>query len=146
MTLHPKRLLVFLLLLAVAFTTHAQAPPATPSSWVGTWVGSWASSQQIPEPSNALPLESLHGATLRQVVHLSAGGSTIRVRVSNAFGTAALHLTAVHVARPLSPGTSRIDPSSDRAVTFNERADVLIPMGAEYLSDRSPIRWLRCTT
>ena len=135
MTLHPKSLLSSLLLLAAAFTTHAQVPPATASSWVGTWVGSWASSQQIPEPSNALPLESLYGATLRQIVHLSVGGSMIRVRVSNAFGTAPLHLTAVHVARPLSPGASRIDPSSDRAVTFNERTDVLVPMGAEYISD-----------
>ena len=131
MTLHPKSLFAFLLLLAVAFTTNAQVPSATASSWVGTW----ASSQQIPEPSNAVPLESLHGATLRQIVHLSVGGSVIRVHVSNAFGTAPLHLTAVHVARPLSPGASRIDPSSDRAVTFNERADVLVPMGAEYISD-----------
>lgn len=131
MRLHPKSLFVFALLLATAFTAHAQVPSAPALSWVGTW----ASSQQIPEPGNAVSLESLHGATLRQIVHLSSGGSMIRVRVSNAFGTAPLHLMAVHVARPQSPGASRIYPSSDRAVTFNERADVLVPMGAEYLSD-----------
>jgi len=135
MTLHSKSLFALLLLFAAAFIAHAQATPVTASSWGGTWVGSWASSQQIPEPGNAVPLESLHGATLRQIVHLSSGGSMIRVRVSNAFGTAPLHLMAVHVARPQSPGASRIYSSSDRAVTFNERADVLVPMGAEYLSD-----------
>jgi lysophospholipase L1-like esterase len=46
-----------------------------------------------------------------------------------------LHLLAVHVARPLSTTSSRIDPGSDRVVMFNEHEDVLIPSGAEYLSD-----------
>ncbi|WP_251106647.1 SGNH/GDSL hydrolase family protein [Alloacidobacterium dinghuense] len=82
-----------------------------------------------------MPLESLNHATLRQIVHLSVGGSMIRVHVSNAFGTSPLHLIAVHVARPISPATSRIDPDSDHALTFNEHSDVLIPMGAEYISD-----------
>lgn len=135
---HHRGFFAFLLLFATVFTTQAQAqievahPGPAPAP---NWVGSWAASQQIPEPNNALPLESLHNATLRQIVHLSIGGPTIRVRVSNAFGTAPLHLIAVHVAHPLSPSTSRIDPASDRPITFNEHADVLIPMGAEYTSD-----------
>jgi lysophospholipase L1-like esterase len=136
-----RTLLAFLLLLFVTFTAYSQAPaviskpPAPTPGWNGQWVGSWASSQQIPEPNNAVPPESLHNATLRQIVHLSVGGPAIRVRVSNAFGTTPLHLLAVHVARPLSPAASRIDPASDRALTFIERQDVLIPPGADYTSD-----------
>ena len=99
------------------------------------WVGSWAASQQTPEPQNALAPEDLRDATLRQIVHLSAGGSQLRLRVSNAFGRAPLHLTAVHVARPVSAASSAIDAGSDRAVLFNGAADVTIPAGAEYLSD-----------
>jgi lysophospholipase L1-like esterase len=101
----------------------------------GQWVGSWASSQQTAEQNNAAPGELLRGGTLRQIVHLSAGGSPIRLRVSNAFGTAPVHLIALHVARPLSTARSLIDPKSDIAVTFDQRADVLIPAGAEYTSD-----------
>jgi lysophospholipase L1-like esterase len=41
----------------------------------------------------------------------------------------------MHVAHPVSPAASRIEPASDVAVTFHERADVLIPAGAEYTSD-----------
>ncbi len=63
------------------------------------WVGSWATSQQLPEPQNSLSADDLQDATLRQIVHLSVGGPELRVHVSNAFGTAPLHLTAVHVAR-----------------------------------------------
>jgi len=99
------------------------------------WVGSWAASQQIPEAANLLDTELLHDATLRQIVHLSVGGSELRVRVSNAFGTQPLHLTAVHVARPVSAASAAIDVASDKAVTFDGAADVTIPAGAEYLSD-----------
>jgi lysophospholipase L1-like esterase len=93
----------------------------------------------IPESNNALPADNLRGATLRQIVHLSAGGSMLRLRVSNAFGTGPLHLIAVHVAHPQAAASSRIDPNSDLAVTFGERADVLIPAGAEYTSD--PVKY-----
>ena len=99
------------------------------------WVGSWAASQQVPETQNLLEPELLHDATLRQIVHLSVGGSQLRVRVSNAFGMQPLHLTAVHVARPVSAAGAAIDAGSDRPVMFNGSADVMIPAGAEYLSD-----------
>jgi len=99
------------------------------------WVGSWAASQQVPEAANLLDTELLRDATLRQIVHLSVGGSELRVRVSNAFGTQPLHLTAVHVARPVSAASAAIDVASDKAVTFDGAADVTIPAGAEYLSD-----------
>src|SRR5271156_2914766 len=99
------------------------------------WVGSWAASQQIPETANLLDPELMRDGTLRQIVHLSVGGAQLRVRVSNAFGTQPLHLTAVHVARPVSPASAEIDAASDRAVMFDGAPDVMIPPGAEYVSD-----------
>ena len=85
------------------------------------WVGSWASSQQIVEPQNSLASDDLHDATLRQIVHLSVGGSTVRVHLSNAFGTAALHITSAHIASPLKVGGSGIDPATDHALLFSGR-------------------------
>jgi lysophospholipase L1-like esterase len=103
------------------------------------WVGSWAASQQVLETANLLDPELLRDATLRQIVHLTVGGSQLRVRVSNAFGTQPLHLTAVHVARPVAAvsaaGGGAIDAASDMAVMFDGAQDVTIPAGAEYLSD-----------
>jgi hypothetical protein len=60
------------------------------------WVASWGASQQIPEPRNALSVADMTDATIRQIVHLTLGGQKLRVRLSNAFGTAALHLAEVH--------------------------------------------------
>ena len=97
------------------------------------WVGSWAASQQLPEPMNAVPAEALRDATIREVVHLSVGGPALRVHLSNAFGTEPLRVDAVHVARPLAAG--KIDAASDVAVLFAGRQEVVIPAGAEYVSD-----------
>jgi len=100
-----------------------------------SWVGTWAASQQIPEPQNALAPEDLRDATLRQIVHLSVGGSTLRVHLSNAFGTQPLHLTSVHIAEPLSAFGAKIQPGTDKALTFSGNPDVIVPAGAEYISD-----------
>jgi len=99
------------------------------------WVGSWAASQQLPEPQNALAADDLRDATLRQMVHLSLGGEELRVRLSNRFGTSTLHFTSVHIARVASQGQGRVDPASDRALTFAGAQDVTIPAGADYVSD-----------
>ncbi len=119
---------IFLAAMLLAFT--AQAATAAPR-----WVGSWATSQQVPEPRNALGPHDLDDATLRQSVHLSTGGAALRVRLSNAFGTMPLHIVAAHIATPVSPGSGAIQPGSDRALSFSGRPDVTIPAGAEYVSD-----------
>ena len=99
------------------------------------WVASWGSSQQIPEPQNALPPDDLRDATVRQIFHLSIGGPALRVHLSNAFGSEALHFNSVHVARPLSPSSSAIDAASDRPLTFAGNTDATVPPGAELVSD-----------
>jgi lysophospholipase L1-like esterase len=124
------RALVLIVLLASCAWAKDKAAVKAPA-----WVASWAASQQIPEPHNALPADDLRDATMRQIVHLSVGGSALRVHLSNAFGTEALRFTSVHIARPLSPAAPEIDPKSDRPLTFAGSVDVSIPPGAEFLSD-----------
>jgi lysophospholipase L1-like esterase len=125
-----SRAAAFGLVLALVAALPGWAQPAPTR-----WVGAWAASQQIPETRNEAPAADLTDATVRQVVRLTAGGPRLRVRLSNAFGTAPLVFSAVHVARPMGLGTARIDPATDRAVTFNGLAEVTVPAGADYLSD-----------
>jgi lysophospholipase L1-like esterase len=119
------------LIWAASFPLAALAKPLVTAGWVG----SWASSQQIPEPRNALPSQALRDATLRQIVHLTMGGKRLRVRLSNAFGTRPLTILAVHVARPVSKSIGSIDPATDTALTFAGSSSVTIPAGADYYSD-----------
>ena len=146
-----------ILLLVLTIVCIAGGAPSQESSTAAhtsggqVWVASWGASQQIPEPQNALAFHdprdatrssgvpgdgsSSPGWTLRQIFHLSLGGSALRVHVSNAFGTEPLHFTSVHVARPVSPSSPAIDAGSDRALTFAGRPDVTVPPGAEMISD-----------
>jgi lysophospholipase L1-like esterase len=121
--------------LLAAVCVQAQAPASTALKPSPVWVASWGASQQIPEPQNAIPPDDLRDATVRQIFHLSMGGPSLRVHVSNAFGTEALHFTSVHVARPLSAAGSAIDPASDKPLTFAGSTDVTVPPGADFVSD-----------
>jgi lysophospholipase L1-like esterase len=100
------------------------------------WVATWATSQVGPEPSQPqLTDEQLTDTTVRQIVHFSMGGATLRVQISNAFGTKPLRFDSVHVAKSKSPTSSAIDVSTDHAVTFNGSDSVIVPTGAVYVSD-----------
>ena len=121
----------FILLTGCAWAQTAHRPAAGAQVWVATW----GASQQVPEPHNALAPDDLHDATVRQIFHMSVGGPSLRVHLSNAFGTEALHFTSVHIARPLSPSSSEIDPKSDRPLAFAGSAQVTVPPGAEFISD-----------
>ena len=129
---HKKQVLQFVILLLLANSVSARARGADRKT---RWVGSWAASQQLVEPSNALSSEDLGDATLRQVVHLSIGGNEVRVHLSNRFGSTPLHVTAAHIARALSPDSSKIVPASEKTLTFSGSPDVTIPAHADYLSD-----------
>ena len=124
--------IVYFVFVASHLWTQAGLKPAAATE---VWVASWGASQQIPEPQNSLPAEYLYDATVRQIFHLSLGGPALRVHLSNAFGTEALHITSVHIARPVSPSSPAIDATSDRPLTFAGSADVTVPPGAEFASD-----------
>lgn len=99
------------------------------------WVASWGSSQMALDSKTRLDPTTMSGASLRQIVHLSIGGKALRLKLSNAFGPTPLRISAVHIALAVSPGDSAIDPTTDRAVTFDGKPDVIVPAGAEYVSD-----------
>jgi lysophospholipase L1-like esterase len=119
----------------LAATLVRPQTPGPNAPGVQAWIATWGTSQQIPEPQNALPPDDLRDATVRQIFHVSLGGLALRVHVSNTFGIEALHFTSVHVARPLSPASAAIDAASDRALKFAGNADVTVPPGAEFISD-----------
>ena len=114
------------LALALALPACAETPK---------WVGAWASAQMAPDAKNSLAPEDYPNATLRQVVRLSIGGDKVRVRLSNAYGTQPLTIDAARVAVSAALNSARIDPATDRALTFSSKASVTIPAGADAWSD-----------
>jgi lysophospholipase L1-like esterase len=99
------------------------------------WVASWATSPQEASDESVLKADELRGGTLRQIVHLSLGGQQVRVHLSNRYGTEPLLFTAVHVAKAVSAGSAKIVAGTDKEVLFSGKTDVIVPEGADYVSD-----------
>lgn len=97
------------------------------------WVGTWAASPQLTEEANLPPPPGFADTTLRQIAHVSIGGSRLRVRFSNAFGRTAFTLLSARVAR--AAGGSAIHAATDRALTFRGQPSATIPEGALIVSD-----------
>src|SRR5436190_12729639 len=104
------------------------------------WVGTWATAV-LPRPQaapGAAPgrggaLLNFNNQTLRQVVHVSLGGSQLRVVLSNAFGTAPLPVGAAAVA--LRQKESAIAAGSNRPLTFSGSPSTTVAAGAVAVSD-----------
>lgn len=124
---------------AIIFTVGAlggcATAPGNASDPGQHWVASWGTAQMVPETANELPAANWRDASIRQIVHLSLGGSEVRVRLSNAYGTAPLLVDAASVARAVAPGRAAIDAATLQVLTFDGRSTVTIPAGAEYYSD-----------
>jgi lysophospholipase L1-like esterase len=120
-------------LLAVGLFSLCYAAPANVSSTATQWVGTWSTAPQLVEPGNVPPAPGLSNNTLRQVVRVSIGGDTLRMRLSNEFSTGPVTIHAVHIA--ISEGGSTIDSSTDRTLYFVGRAETTIAPGGAITSD-----------
>ena len=131
--------------------------------WLGTWFASStiridqprAQAQGAPANVNGQTLEIPHAVlavaptqelvvagqsplhfsnqTLRQIVHVTVGGSRLRVVLSNTFGTVPLTIGAAQVA--LRDRDAAIILRSNRILTFGGEARTTVPAGAVLISD-----------
>lgn len=125
---------------AQAVLTIVLAAVLNPTAWAETssrsehWVSAWSTAVHAPLPFPGLPASPIfENQTVRMIVRPTIGGERVRIRLSNAFGTAALKIGSAHVA--LASKASAIDPGSDHALTFGGALSVSIPAGAPILSD-----------
>ncbi len=110
---------------ALIFVCQSVLAGQPPSSWVPAWYASPA-----PSPNaNA----TLNNQTVRQVVHVVAGGTQVRLRLSNAYGTSPVHFDSVSIARRAAGSTAQAD--SVRRIAFSGHADVTVAAGTFALSD-----------
>lgn len=103
----------------------------------GRWVSAWGSAQMLATGTDADRIGSSGPATIRQVVHLTAAGTGVRVRLSNLAGDRPLVIGAATLAASAAPGRS--DAISPRPLTFAGAGSVTIPAGVEVYSDPVPM-------
>ncbi len=132
MTRRP-RLAPFLAVVAILAASLAPGQSAPQDRWTATWAASLLASAPRPPADSVDRVLTVANRTLRQIVRVSAGGSRVRIRLSNQYGDRPLVIGSAHVA--LRTSGAAIDPATDRPVTFNGRSSVVIRAGAILVSD-----------
>jgi Lysophospholipase L1 and related esterases len=97
------------------------------------WVGTWATAPQLVETSNMPPSPGLTNNSLRQVVRVSIGGDTLRVRFSNEFSTSSVTMKSVQIA--VSTGGNTINVATNKELKFNGTSEVTMNAGVAVTSD-----------
>jgi len=122
----------------LSISAMAQSPakkPAVRPSQAGLahdkrWIGTWATA---PQPFMPGSLQSFRNQSLRLIVHTSAGGTKVRIKISNTFGDHPLLIGGAHIARRTA--AADIDPTSDRTLMFHGRLSVKVPARSMVMSD-----------
>jgi len=117
------------LFLALVTSPAAGAPP---DHWVGTWA---TSPVALPNTDQKYGAED---TTYREIVHISLGGDTSRIILTNEFGLDPLTISAASIA--LRTTGSEIDTATAHAVTFGGHSSVTIPPGALVVSDPTGLK------
>ena len=125
-----RRILPLSALLVFCGAASTRSVAATPPRWVGSWMAAPCAPAYAEPRSEQFQLE---GDTIRQIVHLSAGGLGVRLRFSNTFGTTPLLIRSAHVAERSTGST--IDASTDKPATFAGATEVTIAPGKSVFSD-----------
>jgi len=97
-----------------------------------TWEGSWATAVEWTGQGD-MPKESLSNRAIRQIIHVSAGGNTLRLQLSNVFGSSDTEIRSIYIADATEGHF--IDVKSAKYLTFDGKKNVTIPKGESLYSD-----------
>ncbi len=100
---------------------------------LAAWIGTWATA-----PVRADEAMSFQNETLRQVVHVSIGGSEVRVRFTNRFGDAPVVIGSAAIA--LQRAGAVPETGTERRLTFMGAESITIPPHADVFSDAVSLR------
>ena len=113
--------------LVVLLSAACVQPP-----WFATWYAA-PQNYNILFPGVTVPPMAISNQSIRQIVHTSHGGSLVRVKLTNLFGTAPVTFAEARIAR--STGNGGIDPGTNRTLRFGGNSSVTLAPGEERWSD-----------
>jgi lysophospholipase L1-like esterase len=120
-----------------ATASHAATAGQAAGPTTAGWVGTWAASPQQARPADLTgpgdpTVTGFDDQTVREIVHISIGGTALRIHLSNAFSSQGLMVGAVSVA---AEGAGAELASRPVTVTFHGGRGVRITAGGDAVSD-----------
>ncbi|MBO0867775.1 MAG: SGNH/GDSL hydrolase family protein [Micromonosporaceae bacterium] len=120
------------------------APQGDGPQWVVGWSASPVTATDI-HTDTCPGTKGLANRTVRNVVFLSAGGDTVRVRLANTFGTRAVRVGRATVAVQSGSGAGVV-PGTLRTLAFGGQPGTSIAAGGQILSDPAQLPVAALTT
>jgi lysophospholipase L1-like esterase len=122
---------------------QASAAPPPPSPHGARWAGVWASGQQGLTEIPPFTSTTFTDTTLRLLVTPTQGGSTLRFRLANTFGSHDLRIAGASVGVVKAIGQPELVADSSRPLRFAGQGDVTIAKGQRVFSDavRLPVSY-----
>ena len=97
------------------------------------WVGTWSCAPYAVASGNTPPSPYIANNTLRQIVRVSIGGDTLRVKFSNSTCATAVTMNSVNIA--VQTSGSAINASTMKSLKFSGNVSVTMNAGATVTSD-----------
>ena len=123
-----RKLTILLLTAAMSMTISAQQKNSPTSVWEATW----ATAIEFTGPSD-MPASSLSNRAIRQIIHVSKGGTQLQLKLSNVHSKEPVDIKSVFIAD--AKEASDIDAKTAKYVTFNGKRNITIEPGKDLTSD-----------
>lgn len=129
-----RRISIFLLIAAVSMTMSAQqkAKKGELAASNNTWEATWATAIEFTGQGD-MPASSLSNRSIRQIIHVSKGGSQLQLKLSNVHSKEPVDIKSVFIAD--AKDSSDIDAKSAKYLTFKGKRNVTIEPGKDLTSD-----------
>ncbi len=124
---------VYMLSIIFFITSYAQKSQSDNSKSALKWVGTWSTAPQLVETHNNPPPPGLSNNTLRQIVRVSIGGNTLRMRFTNEFSKNPVTINSIQIA--VSKGSGIIDTTTNTPIFFNGKPNITMEAGTAVTSD-----------
>lgn len=130
---------LFICMAAMVLSASAQAKGENES---GNWVATWATATEYTGKGDMPKSGTLDGKAIRQIVHVSIGGKTLRLHLSNEYSKEPVEIKSVFVADIVESEDIKvadigidIQPKTARYLKFNGKRNLTIAAGETAVSD-----------
>jgi lysophospholipase L1-like esterase len=100
---------------------------------VATWTGTWATAPEFTGKSDMPQTTTLDNTSVREIIHVSFGGTILRMQLSNEFSAEPVEIKSIYIAD--AKDSCDIDKKTARYLTFNGKRNVTIEPGKALYSD-----------
>lgn len=130
---------LFICMAAMVLSASAQAKGENES---GNWVATWATATEYTGKGDMPKSGTLDGKAIRQIVHVSIGGKTLRLHLSNEYSKEPVEIKSVFIADIVESDDIKtedigiaIQPKTARYLKFNGKRNLTIAAGGTAVSD-----------